>query len=832
MKATADRFRWIRTLFVRCAAPLALAGMGLSLWMPCVLHGEDPDAGPTDARTTQAQRDFFEAKIRPILKEHCWECHARDSQSVKGGLLLDSRQAVLRGGDSGPAAMVGKLTDSLIISAIHYNELQMPPQSRLPPSSVALLEKWVGMGLPWGATVESSTPELDKDGIVDSAQIAAGKNFWSLQPLSTVELPPVSDTHWPRTRIDYFVLAGLDDAGLRPAMEADKRALIRRLSFDLVGLPPTWKEVECFSADQSSTSYEQLVERLLASPGYGQRWGRHWLDVVRYAEDHPNGALPPRYPHLYRDWVVGALNVDLPYDEFLSRQLAADQMEGLPLEELAALGFLGLSPTYLIDEKFSKEVVESIKADEWEDKVDVVTRGLLGLTVACARCHDHKYDPITSADYYALAGVMASTQLVETPTVPLSPEDRDNISGLTEQLRFHETRYESRYKQRQGLIKDGEPDIYRYDKEILESASEIQRIKSLLPDNYESIPRVNAVRDAAEHVNPESYVIRELVSPEAKFWRTVEYTAGKARDLPIHIRGSVTNLGEPIPRRYISVLSTGSPLPFRHGSGRRELAEAIVGQSRHLTGRVIVNRVWGWHFGSHLVGTPSNFGALGDRPSHPELLDDLTLRFVEQGWSLKQLHREIVLSATYRQSSRFDEASYLIDPANAHYWRMNSRRLEVEAWRDAMLQVSGGLDANSGGESFDVDDLGQSRRTLYAKTSRQVAATLLKLFDFPQLTRHAESRSVTTTPLQQLYFMNSPFVLRHAEMTRDAHVDVSCWESSVMSCYHAILQREPSELELQSAREFVGLATGADRETAWLMLVQSLLTSNEFLFVE
>ncbi len=787
--------------------------------------------------------EFFESKIRPILKEHCWECHAGDSKTLKGGLLLDSRAAILLGGDSGPAAAVGQPDSSLIIAAVNYNELQMPPLSRLSPRDIAMLERWVRDGLPWGLSAASTPNIRHRDGVVDQAEIAEGKSFWSLKPLGRNTLPVVSDPLWPQTRIDYFVLSGLERSGLKPAVEADRRTLIRRLYFDLLGLPPKSEEVEQFvSDDRSDTSYAQLVERLLASPAYGQRWGRHWLDVVRYAEDHPNGALPPRYPHKYRDWVVSALNEDLPYAEFVCRQLAADHMEGLPPEELAALGFLGLSPTYVIDEKFSKEVVEAIKADEWEEKVDVVTRGLLGLTVACARCHDHKFDPITSADYYALAGVMASTQMVETPTIPLFAEDRDNIAGLTEQLRFHEQRYDSRFKQRQGLIKDREPDVYRYDKEILESASEIQRITSLLPDNYASIPRVNAVRDAAEYVNPEFYVIRELVSPEAKFWRTVEYSVGKSRDLPIHIRGSVTNLGELIPRRFIELLSPGAPPLFRHGSGRRELAEAIVTQARHLSGRVIVNRVWGWHLGSYLVGTPSNFGALGDRATHPELLDDLTYQFIEQGWSLKQLHREIVLSSTYRQASRFDQASYSIDPANVKFWRMNRRRLEVEAWRDAMLRVSGRLDERMGGESFDLEDIDRVRRTLYGKNSRQVSTALLKVFDFPELNRHTESRTVTTTPLQQLYFLNSPFVLRQAVAIRESICTAPLDQSAVLepeeihdsisACYNIILQREPSRMEAHAAFEFVSSQSDTVDEFVWLMFVQSLLTSNEFLFVD
>ncbi|MBI3464134.1 MAG: DUF1553 domain-containing protein [Planctomycetes bacterium] len=674
-------------------------------------------------------------------------------------------------------------------------------------------------------------PAAEEPGEID---LAAARSFWSFQPVAVQPLPEISQPGWPRTRIDYFVLHQLDQRKLTPSPPADRQTFMRRVCFDLIGLPPTWEQAQAFVEDPAPDAEERLVDRLLASPQYGERWGRHWLDLARYAEDHPNGAPPPRFAHRYRDWVVQALNQDLPYDEFVRRQLAADHVPSLPLDELAALGFLGLSPAYALDEKFSKEVVASIVAEEWEERIDLITRGLLGLTVACARCHDHKYDPITTADYYALAGVLASTQLVERPTVPLFDEDATTVASLMEDLRFHQSRYEARKKQREGLIRTKEPDVYRYDKEILESASEIQRIHSLLPPGYEKMPRVNAVRDAALRINDEHYVIRELVSPEARFWTRIEYEAGAAQDVAIQVRGNVSQLGLVAPRRFLEALSRGTPRPLTRGSGRLDLAEAIVSDAAPLTARVIVNRVWGWHFGQPIVRTLSNFGELGERPSHPELLDDLAARFISDGWSLKRLHREIVLSATYRQSSQFRSDCYAVDPDNILLWRMNRQRLSVEAWRDAMLLAAGRLDQTVGGPSANVDDPSMNRRTLYAKTSRADAASVLQTFDCPETTRHVEQRSVTTTPLQQLFFLNSPFVLKQASAIAHSASGESPIDGhrAIREVYRRILARDPTSDESRDAERLLDGLSELSVQQRWAMLTQSLLVSNEFLFVD
>lgn len=781
------------------------------------------------AADSPAGVEFFERKIRPVLVERCHKCHSSGSQKLQAGLLLDSREAILKGGDSGAAVTPGNVEESLLVQAVRHDGLKMPPDGLLPGHVVADIERWVRLGAPWPKESGPGAQVLQKRQI----DVAAGRSFWAFQPVVERPVPATAHATWPRTKVDHFVLRALEQHGMRPSPAADKRTLVRRLYYDLVGLPPSSEEVAAFIADESADAYERLVERLLASPLYGERWARRWLDVVRYGEDHPDGFLPPRNAWKYRDWVIRALNDDLPYDEFVRRQLAADQIAGLPRPELAALGYLGLSPQYAKEEKRTKEVTATILADEWEERIDLVTRSLLGLTVACARCHDHKFDPVTSADYYSLAGVLASTQLVERPTVAMFEEDSLNIARMTEDLREHQQREKSRRTQREGLKKSKEPDIYRYDKEILESASEIQRITSLLPPDFDRIPRVDAVHDAAQRINDEFFVIRELVSPEAKFWTHVEYDVGRAQDVAIQVRGNVSQPGAVVPRRFLEVLSSTGAGPFRRGSGRVDLADAIVKDASSLAGRVIVNRIWGWHFGRPLVQTPSNFGELGARPTHPELLDDLTARFIRGGWSLKGLHREIVLSATYRQSSSYQARHAASDPENALLWRANRQRLDLEAWRDAMLQVSGRMNREIGGPSGDLDDAAMLRRSVYAKVSRKDPSAVQRLFDFPQAIRHSEERAVTTTSLQQLFYLNSGFIEAQAAAANElVYAADSDRGALVRAAFVRVLSREPADNELTRAVEFFGRLDGLDEKDRCAVLVQALLTSNEFLFVD
>ena len=700
-------------------------------------------AGPDPAGV-----EFFEAKIRPILVEQCYSCHSAEAAKkgkLKGGLAVDTRAGLLAGGDSGAAVVPGKTDQGSLLGALRYDgDVRMPPKGKLPDAVIRDFEAWVRAGAADPrTTAPGAGPKPAKPGI----DVAEGKKFWAFRPPHEHPAPAVRDRSWPGTGIDPFILAKLEEAGVRPAPPADPRTLVRRVAFDLTGLPPTPEEADAFARDPSPAAYAKLVDRLLASPGYGERWARVWLDVARYAEDQAHivgedASLTYPNAYLYRDWVIRSLNADVPYDRFVKLQLAADLIEGDGSPNLAALGFLGLGPKYYDRGKLA------VMAEEWEDRVDVVGRGLLGLTLACARCHDHKFDPIRTEDYYGLAGVFAGTRMFNRP--------------LTDKVE-----------------KKGD--------------------EAKLP------------KDAV-------HVVRE----------------GKPTDLTVFIRGDVGNKGPVAPRHFPAVLSPGDPKLFTAGSGRRELAEAVTDPANPLTARVIVNRVWAAYFGRGLVATPSNFGTLGDRPTHPELLDDLAARFVKNGWSLKWLHREIVLSATYRQSSTPTDDS--ADPDNRLLGRMPRRRLGVEGWRDAVLAAAGRLDtATVGGPSIDPLDPTGRRRTVYSRVSRLDLNRLLALFDFPDPNVTAERRAETTTPLQKLFVLNSPFMLAQAgALAGRLHADVDDPTSEgerkrIDRAYRLLYGRPPSAVEVDMGVKFLDRG---DRAARWRQYAHVLLAANEMAYVD
>jgi len=688
----------------------------------------------------QAAIEFFEKKIRPVLVEQCYKCHSATAEELKGGLRLDSREGIRQGGESGHAIVPGDLESSLLIEAIRYEGFEMPPERKLPDQVIADFEAWVRMGAPdpregAAATVESPKSKID---------LAAAKQFWSFVPPQRHAQPAVNDVAWVRRPIDAFILARLEQAGLSPSPPADRRTLIRRVTFDLIGLPPTPEEVEAFVNDAAPNAYERLVERLLSSPHYGERWARVWLDLARYAEDQAHivgNDTSLCYPnaYLYRDWVIQALNDDLPYDQFVTLQLAADFVDDT---QLAALGFIGLGP------KYYRRNAPEVMNDELEDRVDTVARSLLGLTVACARCHDHKFDPIPTEDYYALAGVFASVEMFNKP----------------------------------------------------------------LDDNCET-------KGGGEAKKPEEalHIIREA----------------KPTDVNVLIRGDVKNQGPVVQRRFLQVLSPGDPPRFQTGSGRLELALAITDPANPLTARVLVNRIWAQNFGQPLVNTPSNFGNLGERPTHPELLDDLAVRFMESGWSLKWLQRELVLSAAYRQTSHLDAAKQAADPANLLLWRMNRRRLDVERWRDAVLAVAGRLDSSVSGRSIQPSDPEERRRTIYSAISRFELNKMLTMFDFPDPNTHADRRSLTTTPLQKLFVLNSPFMVRQADTLAERLTACAAPNDRerIDRAYLLIYGRTVTEPEAHLALEFLG-CNDAQQADRWKQYAQALLASNEMLMLD
>jgi hypothetical protein len=754
--------------------------------------------------------DFFEKKVRPILAEHCYSCHSEGAKKQKGGLRLDTPNGIRTGGENGPA-IKAKDAESLLLRAVAHAPgiSAMPPKSKLSDAAIADLRVWVKMGapLPAAATAKLGVSEV-------------ARKFWSFQPVTEHALPNVSDPKWPIRKADGFILRALDDQKLAHAPSADRRTLIRRVYLDLVGLPPTFEEVETFVADTRPDAYERLVDELLASPRFGEKWARHWLDVARYAEDNSTGestCKPPRFPYRYRDWVIAAFNADVPYNQFVRLQLAADLLPNTRPEDYAALGFLGLSPVYHKEPKLSKDVISAFVADEWDERVDVISRGFLGLTVACARCHDHKFDPITTEDYYALAGVMANTQLAERPVKPDADAGENALTTVRRDLLDATLRLGYAQEMRGTALKEKKSPA-PFDRQIKTFEARVADLKKQ-ERKLDTGPIANVVRDAGTWVNGDDPA-----------WTVIEYRPGKYRDLPVFIRGNPSRPGDVVPRRFLSVLSSQGPRLFQDGSGRRELADAIVTDAAGLSARVFVNRTWGWVFGRSLVTTPSNFGALGDRPTHPELLDDLAARFIANRWSVKWLVRELVLSAAYRQSSRHDDTFAVADPDNRWLWRAPRKRLELEAWRDAMLQVSGQLNLAGGGPSDNLDSPRGVRRTVFGKVSRERPADIHRLFDLPDPKAHGEKRDVTTTPVQQLYFLNSPFVRQAAAKLAKAATAGRSSEDGVTALFRRVLLRDPTSEEMDAALTLIR----PERDggvPAWELLAQTLLTSSEFLYL-
>ena len=937
------------------------------------------DAAPTD----EPGAEFFERKVRPLLVQHCFSCHARGQK--KGGLSLANRAGLLAGGESGAVVALGKPAESSLIAAVEQTgDVQMPPNGKLSKEETTVLRKWVELGAPWP---ESATK--DGGGIRAAGTVTdEDRQFWSFRPVRTTEPPTVKDAAWPRRAMDHFVLAQLEAAGLKPVAEADRRTLIRRATFDLIGLPPTVEEVEAFVADQHPQAYERLIDHLLQSPHYGERWARHWLDVARYAEDQAHTFAARMYPSgfRYRDWVVSSFNNDLPYDRFIVEQIAGDLLpsteENERLKRLPALGYFALGPVYYADAGCAGKA----QADEIDDRIDTLTRGFLGLTVSCARCHDHKFDPIPTQDYYALAGIFASSQYREAPLAPddvvkqyderakalkdfekkladsqtaearkfgesLAPqvakyvvgswklqnrrkkENKFAIAKVAEELGLNEfilerwmqflttdtvrqktylvalkqavegqdaatdladdaaalavvekagvtlqeqfvaalrTRDEQEAEYARKVAEAPEAEKTKVAKPKLEQAL-ADLLKDLLTDNKAPllIPKERFEKllpDASKALLAEMQKEQERLKKEMgdKYPVAHSLTENKPTNLKVHLRGNHKELGDEVPRRFLAILSPNEAAPFREGSGRLELAKAIADPANPLTARVMVNRVWQNHFGRGLVGTPSNFGLLGERPTHPELLDYLATQFMTSGWSIKQLHREIMLSATYRLASNSEgetrragegkkvsavpspsfpvspSPNLLSDPDNRLLWRQNRRRLDIESWRDSVLAICGNLDRTQGGPSVNLNDGNNRRRTLYAAVSRHDLNATLRLFDFPDPNLTSEKRVVTTVPMQQLFVLNSDFMVRQAKsLVGRLNAEKLTEEGSrIELAYRLLFQRSPNESEKTLGLSFLtatlpeGITADKVKLTAWEQYAQALLGTNEFVFVD
>lgn len=744
----------------------------------------------------------FEQHIRPLLAEHCYECHSGVSQPLQGGLRLDSPGLILAGGDSGPSILATKPDESLLIQAVRYKDphAAMPPAGKLPDDLIHTLERWVASGAAMPS--DEQTAKVQK-----TIDIQAGRLHWAFQPLEVLSGESIGlaiASHGPEAignRIDAMILHKLDAMGASPAPPADRRTLLRRLKIDLLGLLPSDQEVLAFELDSDPDAYARRVDEYLASPQYGERWARYWLDLVRYCDtmEEWTETIGPSYP--YRDWVIQAFNEDLPYDRFVHLQLAADQIPGTPAKDQAALGFIGLSPSYWKELQLPVEIIKSIVSDEIEEKVHTVTSTFLGLNLACARCHDHKYDPLTNADYYAFAGVLSNTKATDVALV--EGVDAEQVVQARKSVKAWDAEL-------QKLVKSDKEQDKAKAQELMDKIAQAKGVVG-----YDSV-LTPGVKDARLEVRP---------ADGGSHGSKIVYESS-LKDAAIEIRGNPNKLGGSVPRRFVSVLVNpeSEPEVWNAGSGRYQLAKSLTSDSRSLVARVIVNRVWKHHFGRGLVETPSDFGRQGEAPSHPELLDDLSCRFIEQGWSLKWLHREILLSAAFQRQHRLPTEA---DPEQRYYSAYPRRPMDVETWRDTLLQVSDRLDLSMGGPALDVGNAGNTRRTIYGQVRRREIADLLRLFDFPDPLTHSPARVATITPLQQLYVLNSRFVIEGAEalvgrLDREGLVDPA---DRITAMHRWLFQRDPNDRELGKMLEFV-----KDSSDQWQLLAQALLASNEHYF--
>lgn len=904
--------------------------------------------------------DFFEKRIRPVLVDHCYKCHSASSEKLKGALLLDTREGMLKGGESGkPAIVPGDAEASLLVEAIRYGneDLQMPPKERLTEQQVADFVAWINSG---------ATDPRTNAAVASAAKSAA--THWAFQPPKSPPLPKTRDRSWAKTPIDQFVLSKIEERGLTPAKPADKRILLRRASFDLTGLPPTDKQLDAFLRDHSSEAFPRAVDQLLASPRYGERWGRHWLDVARYSDT--KGYVYDReekrfvHSHVYRDWVIRAFNEDMPYDRFLALQIAADQLTG-PSDkaDLAAMGFLTVGRRFL-----------GVMHDIIDDRIDVIGRATMGLTISCARCHDHKFDPIPTRDYYSLYGVFNSCNEQTVSLVDAAPTTSaftEYQKGLDERAGKLNKAFQAKRVEFSDRLRAKAPEYFaavldvtklpteefytiagpndlnplivrQWDAYLFKTRREFHPVFAPWHE-YRALPerdfaaRAARVKLDADKINP---LVREAFSTNSpasmrdvaqrygelfakvdKAWRAELKAAGsngappvaladaaqeqirqvlygpdspatvpagaivdiewffdedgrvqlqklqaeidrwllKSPGAPPHaviladrpqpkntrvfVRGNPANRSEEVPRQFLEVLSGPARKPFEHGSGRLEMARAIASRDNPLTARVIVNRVWMQHFGAGLVKTPSDFGTRCDPPSHPELLDWLAVRFMEDGWSIKKLHRLILLSAVYQQGS--GGASLEKDPENKWLARISPRRLDFESMRDSMLWATGELDAAMGGKGIELFKKPYpSRRTVYGFIDRQFVPGVLRVFDFANPDLHIPQRPDTTVPQQALFFMNSPFVVERARemMKRDGLQNAKTPEERIKRLYRALYQRDPTREQIKAGMKFVSSATVATPPatpaptpaplTPWEQYAQVLLLSNEFVFVD
>ena len=931
-------------------------------------------AWATDPPVERQRLDFFEAKIRPVLIEHCYECHSIASKKVSGGLLVDSNRGLRQGGESGPAVVPGDLQKSLLISALRHEDFEMPPQGKLSPQEVADFEKWIREG---ALDPRHEQKQIAKPKAID---IEAGRKHWAYQPLKNPRIPDVKHTAWPSTQLDRFILNRLEAAGRQPASDAEKIVLVRRLYFDLIGLPPTPEQIAQFTNDRSPAAYQKLVDQLLDSPRFGERWGRHWLDVTRFAESMSLRGVLLKHAWRYRDYVIDAFNNDQPFDQFLKQQLAGDLLETTSVDErrrnLTATTFLMMGDTLLENQNKAQ-----LDMDFVDEQLDVIGKGLLAQTITCARCHDHKFDPIPTRDYYAMAGILKNVQglkhsnvsgFMEIP-LPISDEakrksstndslitelgretntlkatlqpksptpfpivvaassfpgivvDDDEVKTVGEWTKsvhskhyigkryIHDSNkgkgdkslsfipklpndglYEVRFAYSHGggratqvpvqvISATGEQTIlvdmskapplagrflslgtFHFDADQHSSV----RISNegtngvLTADAVQFIPVTSASTPAPAPISQtdtqiapsERLALEQRVASLTKELATLRkhksvremvnsaVERAKPTDLKIHIRGSIEHLGLVAPRGVLQVANYGpAPEMPTNSSGRMELANWIADSTNPLTSRVMVNRVWHWLFGNGLVRTVDNFGTTGDSPTHPDLLDHLSVQFIQQGWSIKRLIRSIVVSRTYRLSSASTQDHQ--DPENQLLSHGNRRRLDAESLRDTMLCLGGTLEYEMGGATFPANlktDVGFQfqlpRRSVYVPVFRCSLPELFEVFDFANPSMVTGRRDISTVAPQALYMMNHRFVRNQSKLTAEHLLSEShlTQTARIENAYLLILGRNATDSEISLSQQFLTSVTNKNQKTnadAWSQMIQAMFSTIEFRYI-
>ena len=908
--------------------------------------------------------EFFEEKVRPILAEKCQACH--NSNLKTAGLDLSDAEGFMRGGQNGPIISNEVPEKSRLLEVVNYQgRIKMPPSDKLDEQEIAFLTDWVGSGAPW----PGAQPTVDRRETGLRVFTEEEKRFWSFQPLEKQVPPEVEDESWVRSPIDRFILAKLEKEGLRPAPPADKATLLRRTTYDLTGLPPRERELSDFLADDSPEAFEKVVDRLLASPRYGERWGRHWLDVARYADSTGNDE-DHRYPYAwrYRDYVIDAFNQDMPYDQFVREQVAGDL---LPPDQpgiinrrgIVATGFLALGPKAIAQQDKKRMLY-----DVYDEQLDVVSKGFLGLTVTCARCHDHKFDPILTRDYYSMLGIFASTRsfsklgtgvsrMVFTPLVSSEEHERhtdhkESISNkkleigdiVDQELERFSTRLsplladymlasdpapgESRQAQEVARGKQLQEDLLekwrsylepravkrphlrewraaakedrertahlyqrRFQDRMAEWNKELEkwriRVRRMLKEmNMPPPPKPKfeaggdrffhevyfeeggpfslseseqeqvfseESREQLADLRLELQRLEESLPPEPDMACAVE--EGEPVQQKVFVRGDYNNLGEDVPKAFPAILKKNESAVDWEGSGRLQLANWLTRPDHALTPRVMVNRIWQWHFGEGLVRTPNNFGKLGARPTHPKLLDYLAVGFVERGWSIKRMHRLILYSSVYGMSSRVEGDpgdSEQRDPENKLLSHFSRRRLAVEEIRDGLLAIDGSLDLTMGGtlqSGFGTDGENSykrlslnpetvDRRMVYLPLRRANLPTLLNLFDFGDAVTSTGKRASTNVAPQALFMMNSEFVAKRARNLASSLMDSEVDESRlVQRAYRITLNRQADEKELHAGVSYVRnfrdeFSDSLTDQDAWYSFCRILMASNDFIYVD